>query len=523
MVSPVDLDAHRLPDEDDEAIAALTPLQGLAASDAVPVLRAWMASARTGQRQRVLGYLLCHMARFQGILGETARAEALAAEALGLFHALDARAGQAMAINTQALLTLSRGDYAMALEHLTQALPLARESADAMILVGVLNTLGSTLYDIDDPAGAAAAYDECVVLMPQDAGVLRRDGARSNLSLALARWAEQDRERGLPASDWMPRALRAAALAREVHDAQTSTNSPLYVASLEPLSLALLLGGDAEQALALLDTGPARQAEAASPYFAVHVSQIRARALLALGRAGESVSECERALVLARAAGSEVGVDALYMSLSMAHEAAGDFAAALQAHRSFHAIRARLVFDRTSHLARAAVSQLDLERALRESRMDALTGLVNRRAFDERLAALLSTASTDAPLTLMLIDIDHFKAVNDTRGHPAGDALLRQVAALLRGLCRGSEPPARLGGDEFAVLVRGHQDEALVLAERVRASMTAGAVPPAADATISIGLAEVQAPCAPEELLARADRALYEVKRRGRNGVATAP
>jgi diguanylate cyclase (GGDEF)-like protein len=423
---------------------------------------------------------------------------------------------------------LSRGDYAMALEHLTRALPLARQAADPMILVGVLNTLGSILYDIDDPAGAAAAYEECVALMPEDAGPLRQDGARSNLALALARWAEQDRERGLTLSDWMPRAHRAAALARQVHDAQTSPTSQIYVATLEPLSLALLLGGEAEQALAVLDAGPARQAESASPYFAVHVAQIRARALLALGRATESVQACERALALAHTTGSEVGVDALYMSLSMAHEAAGDFAAALQAHRSFHAIRARLIFDRTSHLARAAVSQLDLERALRESRMDALTGLVNRRAFDERLAALLSTASTDAPLTLMLIDIDHFKAVNDTRGHPAGDALLRQVAGLLRGLCRGSEPPARLGGDEFAVLVRGQQDEALVLAERLRASMTAGTVQDGAaqadaDATISIGLAEVRAPCAPEELLARADRALYDVKRRGRNGVATAP
>ena len=116
-----------------------------------------------------------------------------------------------MAINTQALLMLSRGDYAMALEHLTRALPLAREAADPMILVGVLNTLGSTLYDIDDPAGAAAAYDECVALMPEDAGLLRQDGARSNLSLALARWAEQDRERGLPESEWMPRSRRAAA------------------------------------------------------------------------------------------------------------------------------------------------------------------------------------------------------------------------------------------------------------------------------------------------------------------------
>jgi diguanylate cyclase (GGDEF)-like protein len=515
----------RLPDDDDEAIAALTALQGRKPAEALPVLRSLLAAVSAAGRRRVQGYLLCHLARCQSMVGQGVAAEATANEALALFEALGSAAGRSVALNAQAMLLAARGDCAAALERLSVALPLARQAGDTMLIVGLLNSFGSTLYDIGDASAATAAYEECLALLPAEAGELRSVSVRSNLALALARWAEQDRDSGLPAATWMPRARRAVDLARGLQAQQADPQTQAHVAGLESLSLALLVSGDAAQALSVLDSEPARHAAQSSPYFAVHFAQTQSRALLALGRPLEAVQACERALAQAHQADSEAYCDVLYQTLSMAHEAAGDLKAALQTHRQFHAIRARLVFERAAHVARGMVSQLELDRALRESRVDALTGLVNRRGFDERMQALLPTVSRTRPLTLMLMDVDQFKAVNDSLGHPAGDALLRRLAALLRTLCRGSEPPARLGGDEFAVLIEGTLDQGLVLAGRIRAGMAtdAGADDAATSATVSIGLAEARTPCGNDELLARADRALYAVKRQGGDGILTTP
>ena len=482
-----------------------------------------LVAARAADRQRLQGYLLCHLSRCHSMVGNSLEAEATATEALGLFQGLALPAGQALAINSQAVVQVARGDYVSALERLSVALPLARQAGDAMVLVGTLNSLGSTLYDIGDPAAATAAYEECAALLPADAGELRRAAVRGNLALALARWAEQDQAQGRSEAEWMPRAQRAIDLAKGLHTEQSGTHTQAHVLSLESLSVALLVSGDAAQALTVLSHESARQAERASPYDAVHFAQTRARALLALERPQEAIQECERALGLAQQADSEAYCDLLYLTLSQACEATGDLAAALKAHRQFHAVRSRLVFERAAKVARSMVSQLELDRALRESRVDALTGLVNRRGFDERMLSLLPAASTAAPVTLLLIDVDQFKAVNDNLGHAAGDAVLKRLAELLRALCRGTEPPARLGGDEFAVLVEGGLEEGYALAGRIRAALMAEAGSGASPlTTVSIGLAEARSACGPEEFLARADRALYAVKRQGRDGVSTA-
>lgn len=511
-----------LPPGDDEAIAALASLQELSPPDALPVLERMLAAVRATGRMRVQGQVLCHLARCRCMLGENAAADAAAAEALGLFQSLGLPAGQALALNAQTMLLLARGDYATALERLAQALPLARQAADNTLLAGLLNSLGSTFHDIGDPSAASAAYEECLNVLPADVWDFRHAAVRGNLALALARWAEQDRARGLPEDDWMPRARRAIALVSDLPADQNNAVSQAQVIGMESLSVALRVSGDAAQALSVLDHPSVHEAEQSSPYHAVHFAEARARALLALGRIGEAVQECERALAVAQRADSEVYCDMLYLTLSLAHEEAGDPARALQAHRQFHALRARLVFERATRAARSMVSQLELDRALRESRIDALTGLVNRRGFDERMQSLLPAVEPARPLSLLLIDVDEFKAINDSLGHPAGDAVLKRLGALLQTLCRGSEPPARLGGDEFAVLVEGSQDQGLALAGRIHAALEADPGRDTARVKVSIGLAEARLPCDPEAFLARADRALYAVKRQGRNGMRAA-
>jgi diguanylate cyclase (GGDEF)-like protein len=123
------------------------------------------------------------------------------------------------------------------------------------------------------------------------------------------------------------------------------------------------------------------------------------------------------------------------------------------------------------------------------------------------------------------VDLDHFKAFNDRHGHPAGDAALSEVAALLRERVRGHDTVARLGGEEFAVLMVGAGPEAAYrTAERIRASVNAREFGPSAlRLSISIGVATApEHGCTPAELVREADRALYRAKAAGRNTIVVA-
>ncbi|SFR66932.1 diguanylate cyclase (GGDEF) domain-containing protein [Marinobacter daqiaonensis] len=156
---------------------------------------------------------------------------------------------------------------------------------------------------------------------------------------------------------------------------------------------------------------------------------------------------------------------------------------------------------------------------------DSLTSLMNRRAFSAELVKWLAQArELEAPTVLMLIDLDHFKPVNDRGGHLTGDELLRGLAATLRQVVRKTDVIARLGGDEFAILLPAcGLERALVLAEEIRRNIEALRV--AADGqefgvTASIGLSDLSpGDASPREAMARADEAAYAAKARGRNQV----
>ncbi|VTZ27174.1 Diguanylate cyclase (fragment) [Methylocella tundrae] len=166
----------------------------------------------------------------------------------------------------------------------------------------------------------------------------------------------------------------------------------------------------------------------------------------------------------------------------------------------------------------------NVEASIEMAVVDALTGLHNRRYLDGALAALLEEAKRKAkPLTLMMFDIDHFKTVNDVHGHEAGDQLLQNLAARIKGLIRSADLFCRLSGDEFVILMpETRLDVAARVAERVRAGVESQGIPVEArerplSVTISIGLAESAQNAA--DLLRRADKALYRSKQSGRNRV----
>jgi diguanylate cyclase (GGDEF)-like protein len=158
------------------------------------------------------------------------------------------------------------------------------------------------------------------------------------------------------------------------------------------------------------------------------------------------------------------------------------------------------------------------------SRRDALTGLPNRRAFEEDLAREAARAArTGAPLSVVALDVDRFKAVNDERGHAAGDAVLRAVAARAAAAIRAGDLLARVGGEEFAiVLPAADLPRAAEAAERIRAALAARPIEAAGHAiavTASFGCAALAPGESPDALLARADARLYDAKRTGRNRV----
>jgi diguanylate cyclase (GGDEF)-like protein len=224
-------------------------------------------------------------------------------------------------------------------------------------------------------------------------------------------------------------------------------------------------------------------------------------------------------------------------ALYQAHKALGETAAALQ-HLEQHSdlLRERIV-QQLQAQSEQFITRVEAEQTRREAerqraraqsleadtRRDPLTGLGNRRAVDHQLPALLKdTAAAGRPVTLAILDLDHFKRINDSHGHRVGDQVLVALAQLLRDCVRQADLVARIGGEEFlVVLPNANESRALEVCERIRQRVAGhdwAAVAPGLTVTLSAGLAS--APPYDETALAtRADQALYRAKALGRDRV----
>ena len=166
------------------------------------------------------------------------------------------------------------------------------------------------------------------------------------------------------------------------------------------------------------------------------------------------------------------------------------------------------------------VSTLQADRAKMQAlaERDGLTGLYNRRASEHLLANLVAAPDTND--ALILFDIDHFKNVNDSHGHPAGDEVLRQIARRCEALLRRDDVFARWGGEEFLLLVRGARGEGIVqIADMMRTAISSTPIDPAGTVTASFGVALFRPLDSLATWLQRADEALYAAKAAGRNCV----
>ena len=174
------------------------------------------------------------------------------------------------------------------------------------------------------------------------------------------------------------------------------------------------------------------------------------------------------------------------------------------------------------HLAMGIANARLFRRVEEQAFTDEMTGLFNRRYFVERMDREVRLANrTGQSVSILLLDLDHLKRINDTHGHSAGDRTLREVAACLRRAVRDVDVCARCGGDEFAVILPGTDREgAVVVAERLRRSLAATEVPGVGRVTASLGVGTYPSEAlAASELIDAADRALYAAKHAGRDRV----
>jgi len=329
--------------------------------------------------------------------------------------------------------------------------------------------------------------------------------------------------------------------------------------------VALLALGNIQAGLTCLREG-ARTAEQAFHAWAQTMCLLRlGQALLQQGEHLPGERILNSALVLAQSSGLTRQQHEAQLTLATFFEATDRPRDALQALRAAHALeielarhapppamepqwlkrldkldaRLRLVLsDRENLRLRETQSDQDalVQRLHLEAYHDALTGLANRRWLDAQLADKLAHWQSTPPLSLLLLDIDHFKAINDDFSHLVGDAALRQVASLLQQTCRNHDTPVRFGGEEFVVLLDG-----LALADATHVAQRILQCALEHDwhglfgeraLTLSAGVAEAMAGDSADTLLARADAALYRAKHSGRNrvevalappGAATAP
>lgn len=179
-----------------------------------------------------------------------------------------------------------------------------------------------------------------------------------------------------------------------------------------------------------------------------------------------------------------------------------------------------LIRDITAQVHSAAALRAHQARLQEEARTDPLTGVANRRRLEEVLNSEISRARRhETSLSLLLVDVDHFKHINDNHSHAAGDAALKAVATTIQAGLRACDLLGRLGGDEFVILMPDTgRGEARACAERVRAELSRLDVSGLPNKlTASFGIAEYQHGESAETLMARADKALYEAKQGGRD------
>ncbi len=483
--------------------------------------------------------------------GDYRSAQSSCFKAIAALEETHASSSLAQALSLAGSNSARMGDTTEGLEYLNQAVDLAQQLGDKLIQSRVLSNLGIVYSLSRNYPRAIEAMRQAVELQSDS---VERWVPMMNLGALYLESAamRQDGEEG--DDEIAQEELRISIGYSEracVHFKGQKNDTHLAVCYGNQ-GVALLRLGQLEQAEAMLEEERVISVR----------SGLRDTEEEALGYLGvlclrkKDFSRAERLLIEALAVAEDNnGLESIarrWLDLSRLRELTGNFREALFCFQRFHDFTQRRFAEQAEARAEAFAVKLEIERArlgaelhrLRAAELsatneklaaeaklldryaneDSLTGLANRRFLNARLAKAFSeSAVSGSPMTVAIIDVDHFKLVNDNFSHAVGDQVLQQIARILTAQCRGRDLVARLGGEEFVIIFDAESSEdALPISERMRTAVERydwGSLHDGLRLTVSIGLASRTTQDGPELLLAAADTALYAAKRDGRNRV----
>ncbi len=471
--------------------------------------------------------LLLALALVHNNRGEHLPALAAAVEAGELFQAAGQPARTCDALVNTAATLRAAGDHETALATLEHAETLARAAGDELRRARVLRQIGIVSSVLGRHQHAQSCLEEACQLLARTAGGDEQRGARLSYLNGISRRLETASDDGQPRPeveahlrDWIELATQCSAAGQMRLALMAWGNHAIVLQSA---------GRHREAADALRALVPRYREFGMRPNEGLAFAEM-ARCHETMGQTALARQHYRDALAVLRGGGVQEDLLQALEGLARCEEALGDVAAALAALKELRALEKQ----RRDESARQALLQRELRVELarlsnqwaRQAVQDPLTGLANRRALDRWLGEHWPRVEQGQPLALVLLDLDHFKRINDTLGHDTGDLVLQAVAELLRSQCRVADLAVRYGGEEFLLAMADCSTAAATpLAERLReliAGQEWSRLAPGLEVSGSFGVADASEALDAPALLTLADRRLYAAKFGGRNRVVAA-
>jgi two-component system cell cycle response regulator len=408
-----------------------------------------------------------------------------------------------------------------AVEEAIRALSLAENGGDPTVLCWALNVVGIVFWVCRQPERAIEFCDRAVVLARKLGDPVLLAWFLINLGGVWCEAAYAAREKN-----------DESGFAEAMQPAMAATEEACRLAEAagDPWALRLCLGNLAEYSIAIGDfTGSKRYLDAYDKVIGGNYQRgeeqylyTLGQTLIHLGQADEAIKHLTRSIEIAEQTGNIDGVVHSAKYLADAYERKEDFRKALHFHQRYHAAYMKMSAENAQRRARLAEIRYESDKLRNLADKDALTGLYNRRRFE---AALAEFQAAGQIYSVAMIDLDHFKQINDTFSHLIGDQVLQEVGGLIQAAVRGEDVAVRYGGEEFALLLKGASpvlghDVCNRLRETI-ATWGWDGIAAGLAVTASIGLAASTETAEPAALLQLADHRLYAAKEDGRNRVVS--